>query len=331
MTEVRQQDIADKLGISKSTVSLALRNSPQVSGEKRALIIATAQEMGFSPSRSEQRVEVKRLTYISTFNAAPNPFYGKVLMGAEAACRQRKIALHFSQLEEPYTWALDYYREADGLLLVGSVDPKIVLQLKALGRPLILVDNNLPLLGLDRVLSDNYFSVYNVIKRLHEWGHRNIMFIRGPNGHPSFEERRWGYYSAMKDLKLETSEIFCQSLEGHLVGCLLTDLFKSPKAKPDITAIVAYNDEAAIEAHHTFNNLGIRMPEDIALVGFDDIEAGRVLQPSLTTCHVEREKLGKLAVERLLERIHNPTEPTASIVLDTAFIVRQSAVAPEAK
>jgi len=86
----------------------------------------------------------------------------------------------------------------------------------------------------------------------------------------------------MKNLKLEIQEIFCQSLEGHLVDCLLTDLFNSHHARPEITALVAYNDGAAIEAHHTLLNLGIRLPEDIALVGFDDLEAGRVLQPGLT-------------------------------------------------
>ena len=330
MPEVRQQDIADKLGLSVSTISLALRNSPQVSGEKRALIIETAQQMGYSRAQSEQRIEVKRLTYISPI-LAMDAFYGEVLSGAEAACRQRKIALHYSHLEESDNWVMDYYREADGLLLVGSVDPKFVLQLKALGRPLVLVDNNLPQLGLDRVVTENYGSVYNAITRLYQWGHRKIMFIRGPDGHPSFEERRRGYHAAMEDLKLEAQEIFCQSMEGHLVDCLLTDLFNLRKAKPDITAIVAYNDGAAIEAHHTLHNLGIRMPEDIALVGFDDLASARVLRPSLTTCHVEREMLGKLGVERLLERINNPTEPTVSLILDTTFIIRQSAVPPEAK
>jgi DNA-binding LacI/PurR family transcriptional regulator len=330
MPEVRQQDIADKLGLSVSTISLALRNSPQVSAENRALIIETAQQMGYARTQSEQRIEVKRLTYISPI-AAMDAFYGKVLIGAEAACRQRKIALHYSHLEEPDSWVLDYYREADGLLLVGSVAPKIVLQLKALGRPMVLVDNNLPQTGLDRIVTENYGGVYNTITRLYQWGHRKIMFIRGPDGHPSFEERRRGYQDAMKNLKLEIQEIFCQSLEGHLVDCLLTDLFDSHHAKPEITALVAYNDGAAIEAHHTLLNLGIRLPEDIALVGFDDLEAGRVLQPGLTTCHVEREMLGKMGVERLLERINNPTGPTVSLMLDTSFIVRQSAVPPEAK
>ena len=330
MPEIRQQDIAEKLGLSVSTISLALRNSPQVSVEKRALILETARQMGYSRAQSEQRIEVKRLTYISPI-AAMDAFYGKVLIGAEAACRQRKIALHYSHLEEPDTWVLDYYREADGLLLVGSVDPKIVLQLKALGRPMVLVDNNLPQLGLDRIVTENYGSVYSAVTRLYKWGHRKIMFIRGPDGHPSFKDRRRGYHDAMKDLELETQEIFCQSLEGHLVDCLLTDLFNPQHTRPDFTALVAYNDGAAIEAHHTLLNLGIRMPEDIALVGFDDLEAVRILQPSLTTCHVEREMLGKMAVERLLERINNPTEPTVSIMLDTTFIVRQSAIPPEAK
>ncbi|MGB8214021.1 MAG: LacI family DNA-binding transcriptional regulator [Anaerolineales bacterium] len=330
MPEIRQQDIADKLGLSVSTISLALRNSSQVSVEKRALIIETAQQMGYSRIQCEQPVQVKRLTYISPV-AATDAFYGKVLSSAEAACRQRKIAMQYSRLEEPDAWMMDYYRDSDGLLLVGTVDPKMVLRLKALDRPLVLVDNNLPQLGIDRVVTENFGGVYNIITRLYQWGHRKIMFIRGPNGTPSFDERRRGYRAAMEDLNLETREIFCQSMEGHLVDCLLNDLFNSNKSKPDITALVAFNDGAAIEAHHTLHTLGIRMPEDIALVGFDDLEMDRLLRPSLTTCHVEREMMGKLGVERLLERINAPTEPTVTIVLDTTLVVRQSAIPPEAK
>lgn len=330
MPEVRQQDIADKLGLSVSTISLALRNSPQVSEETRALIIETAKKMGYVRSPVEQSTEIKRLTYISPI-AAMDAFYGLVLHGAEAACRQRKIALHYSRLRELDTWALNHYKEADGLLLVGSIDPEIVQQLKMLGRPMVLVDNNLPQLGLDRVVTENYGSVYNVVNTLFKWGHRKIMFIRGPNGHPSFEERRQGYRDAMKSLGLEIQEVFCESMESHCVDRNLTTLFSSGKTRPDITALMAFNDGAAIETHHTLLNLGIRMPEDMALVGFDDLDITRMLRPSLTTCHVEREMLGKLGIERLLERINNPTAPTISLMLDTTFIIRQSAIPPQSE
>jgi DNA-binding LacI/PurR family transcriptional regulator len=328
MSEIRQQEIANELGLSVSTVSLALRNSPQVAKETRLLVWETAKRLGYSrPASPDQRSEIKRLTYISPI-AAANVFYGQVLHGAEAASRQRNIALHYSRLEELNAWALEHYQEADGLLLVGSIAPQVIEKLKGLDRPMVLVDNNLPQMGLDQVVTKNYDSVFRVVKKLYEWGHRKIIFLRGPEGFPSFVERLQGYHAALESLNLEPGEILCESMEDQCVDRALTEFLKNPK-KPGVTALVAFNDSAAIEAHHTLQNLGIRIPEELALVGFDDLDMARMLRPSLTTCRVEREMLGKLGIERLLERINNPKAPTVSFAIDTTFIVRQSAVPPQ--
>jgi DNA-binding LacI/PurR family transcriptional regulator len=326
MPEIRQQDIAKELGLSISTVSLALRNSPQVAEETRVLVLEAAKRLGYArPAAPEQRTEIKSIAYIGTA-AARDAFYGEVLSGAEAACRQRNIVMHYSRVEELNPWALSQYKEADGLLLVGSIDPEeVILKLKELGRPMVLVDNRLPQLDLDQVVTKNYDSLYRTVCKLWEWGHRQIAFICGPEDHPSFVERRQGYRAAAESLGMAPVEIHCHSLESLYVKQVLTEYLESVGRKPGFSALIAFHDAAAIETHHTLQDLGFRIPEEMALVGFDDIEMSQLVWPSLTTCHVERALLGRLGVELLLERINAPQAPSLTYAIDTTFIIRKSA------
>lgn len=318
------QDIATELNLSVSTISLALRNSPQVSDETRQLVFETAERLGYTKiARPKAADEIKRIAYICPYEAR-NDFYGAVLGGAEKVCRQQGITLHYSQLEDLNDSILALYKEADGLLLVGSIALKIILELKKLNLPIVLVDNNLPQIGLDRVATENYGSVFQVITRLHERGHRKIAFLRGPEGRPSFLERWQGYRAAAESLSIPPIEIFCPVSDEQCVEEQLTNFLNTHKPGKDITAVVAYNDTGAIAAHHTLQNLGIHIPNEITLVGFDGLEMGGLLRPSLATCRVERELMGKLGIERLLERIKSPEAPTLALVIDTTFVARHS-------
>jgi DNA-binding LacI/PurR family transcriptional regulator len=325
---VRQQDIAAHLGLSVSTVSLALRDAAQVAQETRVRVRDAALQLGYNyRPRQLMRTEVAQMAFITRIDPN-NVFYGAVLTGAERECRSLNIALHYTRLDNPDSRMPSHFSDADALLVVGTIDEATVMRLKDLGRPIVLLDNNLPQLGLDRVLTENYGSIYRVVKRMVGWGHRRIAFMAGPEDHPSFHDRLLGYQAAVTDLDLPSMVLWCGSTR-HGNSKQVIGEWMDAHDQADFSALLVFHDSAAIEAIHELQDRGLRVPEDIAVVGFDDIDAARIVRPALTTCHVHRELLGALGVRRLIERAADPKAPALALTVDTVFVERASARAPK--
>jgi LacI family transcriptional regulator len=319
---VRLRDIADHLGISVSTVSLALRAAPQIAEETRIRVRDAAAELGYvHRPRLSVRTELTRIAFIT--QAAPdNVFYAAVLSGAERECRRHKIVLQYTRIDD--TLDLTQYRQSDGLLVVGSLDERLIERLREIDRPIVLIDNNLPFLGLDRVLIENTSSLYRTVAHLVRLGHRQIAYLSGPISHPSFRERRQGYYAAIDDLGLRPHEISWPSLDPDQIGQLIRDDMQA-HGRQAYTALVTCNDLGAISALYTFQEIGINVPGEISVIGFDDIDVAAVVRPALTTNHVKRELLGMLGVRRLIERAHDADTPAMALVLETRLVERNSA------
>lgn len=325
---VNQQIIAKRLGISISTVSLALRDAPQVAQETRQQVQALADELGYklpirrlSPNQEANPLE--RLAVLTRFELT-NPFYTAVLLGAESECRRQHIALHYSKIDDLSPRTLRQYQESDAMLLVGTIDEATVVQLQGLNRPMVLVDNNLPHLDIDRVLTENAGGMRRAVHQLANWGHQRIALACCCPSDPSMVERRDGYRWAIDRLGLERIEInYTWPDQQNSLSVAVTRWLQTPAAQ-GVTAILNYNDEAAISLIHTLQDQGLRIPEDISVVGFDDIESACIVRPTLTTCHVERKLLGERGVQLLLARIANPTAPIQAIVHSTTFVERGS-------
>jgi LacI family transcriptional regulator len=325
---VRQQDIAEHLGLSVSTVSLALRDAAQVAEETRLRVRDAATQLGYTyRPRQLTRTDITQMAFIARLDPS-NVFYGAVLTGAERACRNLNIALHYTRLDDSSARIPSHYSDAEALLVVGTIDEPTVLRLKDLGRPMVLLDNNLPQVGLDRVLTENFGSLYQVVIRLVRWGHSRIAFMSGPDDHPSFHDRLLGYRAAITDLALQPIEIRCSSTQHGTSKQAIAD-WMAARGEPGFSALIVFHDLAAIEAIHELQDHGLRVPEDIAVVGFDDIDLARVVRPALTTCRVHRELLGALGVRRLIERAADPNAPALALTLDTVFVERASARAPK--
>lgn len=263
-----------------------------------------------------------RLTFSMPF-APMEPFYTNILAGAESECRRQGIELQYSQMEQTASQVVRQHESVQAVLLVGTVDEDTVIQLQHLGKPMMLVDNNLPHLGIDRVLTENFGSVFRVVMKLAEWGHPRIAFLRGPAS-PSLQERWQGYRAAIDRLGFETIEAWRDGEAPEGAGKrTLEDLLPDGRA-PDFGALVCFNDAAAIDAIHTLQHHGLDVPGDVSVVGFDGVDMGQVIRPALTTCQVQRMLMGRMAVRRLIERAGDPTEPAQAQVLDTVFIERAS-------
>jgi DNA-binding LacI/PurR family transcriptional regulator len=281
---VRLRDIADQLGISVSTVSLALRAAPQIAEETRIRVRDAAAQLGYvHRPRLSVRTELAQVAFI-TQTAPDNVFYAAVLSGAERECRHHKIALHYTRLDDSPESA--QYGQSDGLLVVGSIGEQI-------------------------------------IRRLARIGHRRIAFLSGVLTYPSFNERRQGYYAAVSDLGIEPIEILWPSLDPRDISKLLGQQLHE-LGHPNFTALITCNDLAAITALHTLQEFGVHIPNQVSVVGFDDIDIAAMVRPALTTNHVDRELLGKLAVRRLIERANDIDSPAMALAIETLFVERSS-------
>lgn len=319
-----QRDIAEQLGVSVMTVSLALRGDAQISDATRAQVLETAEEMGYvyhpRKSTAAQTIEV---AFVGRYSAA-SAFYLAVLHGAEKACQEHDLGLHYIQLEEAVERFV-FQDTADALMLVSSIDAETIDHFRRLGLPMVLVDNNLPHLSIDRVLIENFDSVYRTVLKLVEWGHQRILFVCGPDEIPSFRDRARGYRAAMDDLGLEPMEVSCSynsTVEGAREQIAE---WLDQTGRPACTALVACNDKTAIGAMQALQGAGLRVPEDISVIGFDDIDMAGVVRPALTTVHVHRELLGEMGTWMLLERLEHPSRPPMTLALETDFVERESA------
>lgn len=324
---VRMQDIADHLGLSVSTVSLALRSAPQIAEHTRQRVHETAARLGYTHRpRHVTHTALKHVVFM-TYTAPDNEFYGAVLSGAERECRYYNMALRYQRIETPQIPLLAYHNRIEGVLVVGSVDEQTIEHLCKLGRVRVLVDNNLPSLDLDRVVIENRKSVRSALVYLHQLGHQRIAYLSGPLMYSSFRERQQGYYAAVHELGLEPFEIPCPSLDAHEITQAVSQHFIHGAALP-FTAIMACNDLAALSILYTLQERGIDVPGHVSIIGFDNIDVASVVRPSLTTCHVDRELLGMLAVRRLVERVHEPDSPMVTVSLATTLVKRGSTSAP---
>lgn len=319
-----QQDIAERLGVSITTVSLALRNDPQVSAEMRAQVHAAAQALGYVyRPRKISHPQTGQIAFIGRYSAT-SAFYLAVLHGAERACQRHHLTMSYIQLEEAVkqTWLQE---DVDALMLVSSIDPQTIQGFKRLGLPMVLVDNNLPHIGVDRVLIDNTDSVHDAVTRLFEWGHRRIMFVRGPDDIPSFRDRAQGYRVAMQSLDLEPQEVLCAYTSDADDSREQFGGWLRQAGSIDFTAVLACNDKTAIGAIHALQAAGIRVPDDVSVVGFDDIDMAQIVRPQLTTIHVYRELLGEMGVQMIVDRLQNPSRPAMALTIETTFVERESA------
>jgi LacI family transcriptional regulator len=278
--------------------------------------------MGYSfHLRQNQPSETKNVVFVGRYNAG-NDFYSAVLSGAERVCQQNQINLHFAQIDEASN-QVEIQNTVDALLLAGSIDEQTVRQLMKMNRPIVLIDNNLPNLRLDRVLIQNTQSVYDTVMRFAAQGHKSIAISCGPQSHPSFRERLLGYRMAMEELGLPTQELISDITDIDY-QCQKMKEWLEINGRPTFTVLLTENDHIAAGTLRALQDFKIRIPDEVSVIGFDDIETALATYPALTTHRVYREILGEMGARMLLDRMANPSRPTMSLMVDTTFIERDT-------
>jgi len=334
--------VAELADVSIGTVSRVLNNKPGVSEPTRQRVLAVAQELGYA---APKRVPVGRsqITHLGLLirptepDPVSNPFYSDIYHSVEQSCRDLQINLSFSALDMSGNRlrslpALTNDERISGLILVGAI-PEAVIEslLRALqlrhgnnGFPLVLVDDWFPRRAWDAVVIDNAGGASLAVEMLTRCGHRHITLIGGPD-HPSIVERTNAYMQTMLQSGLKPLIVSADGLDPQDGEAAVSEILRE---QPTTTAIVCSNDSQAVGALRRLNEMGCAVPEDLSVVGFDDIAMAELTLPRLTTIRVDRVAMGRSAVELLLNHIRMPERAPIKCVVGVTLVERDSVCPP---
>ncbi len=321
------QDIADRANVSKSTVSRVLTRATPVADDKRAAVLRAMEELDYRPNIFARGLSTGRSLTIGVLTQNfGSPFYDAILRGV----LQGLDGSDYSAIFTDGRWQTDLEEEAlqtllgrqvDGLIVVGGSSQTSTLARVANEVPTIVVARRLPELA-DRCLwVDNAEAAYVATRYLSDAGHRNIAHIAGNLAHGDAVARRRGYLNALTDAGLRSNEKLI--VEGDFrsqSGVMAVETLIARGAP--FSAIFAANDQMAIGARLALYRRGIRVPEDISLVGFDNLGDAAYMIPPLTTVNQPAVEMGEAAASAMLQLLRE--HPIELPVFHAELVIRES-------
>lgn len=302
------KDVARDCGVAPSTVSNALTNRRFVLPETRKRILESAARLGYRASTVARGLRMQRSWSVGLLLASiSNPFYPEVARGvedvvAESGCHLILCNTDYQDDKQDRYMRVLIDRQVDGLILGSHPDERHLQELRAAGVPFVLLNKGHGRLRGDYVGIDNRGGIAKAVEHLAKLGHRRIGFIRGHPMSGAADDRYDSYRDTVERLGLVRDSVLVAPgrydyVSGKVAGSQLLALKHPP------TAIVSSSDVMAVGAIDAIRSLGKRVPEDISVVGFDDIFMSSLPSIQLTTIRVPKRDLGVAATRLLLERI----------------------------
>ncbi len=331
------RDVARKTSLSISTVSLVLNNKEHVSEETRRLVQRAIEELGYHPQRSARGLASRASGNIGFLLSEDHfsqaePFYTKIFLGTEFAARDHHYYILLTTVSRQFhpqrtipRFLLE--KNVDGIIVAGWVNEKLLEYMTHLGLPIVLVDYEVERRKFSSVLIDNRNGMTAAVKYLNGIGHRAIGFVGGDMTHPSIAERYAAYRETLAGLSVIPDERWIvndednTTIESGFRACAKL-LSVSNGTRP--TAIVAANDAMAIGCMQYAKSIGLKIPVDLSLIGFDDIDISAHTDPALTTVRVFKEEMGKVAIQRLVEMIKASKPSIVTTQVPVELVIRGS-------
>jgi len=331
--EVTIQDVANAAKVSKATVSRVLNGTTAVHPNKRRAVLEAAERVGFEPNVFARSLASGRSMTIGVLTQLiGSPFYDAISQGVIAGLGGSGYSPIFVDGQWQHSSEVAAIRallgrRVDGLVLIGGDVPGDELAALCGGLPTVVVARELPADEHHCVFVDNVEGGYRAAKHLIEHGHREIAMIRGVEHHPDAIDRFSGYEIALREAGIEPDpELMLKgdfTAESGVRG--IDALLDSDKR---FTAVFAANDMTAFGARLALHRRGLRVPEDVSIVGFDDQAEAAFMAPPLTTIRQPAREMGNQASRTLLALIGG--EPFEPQPLDTELRVRESVARPAA-
>jgi len=318
------REVAERAGVATMTVSRVLNRKGYVSAAVRERVLRAVEDLGYVPNHLARGLRVQRTGTIALMvTDITNPFFTTVARGVEDAASDAGLLVLFCNTDESEEEESRYVRlllekRVDGILLVPARAGSEALGLAAKNRtPVVVLDRRIGESGaVDVVRCDSYSGGYQLGRLLVELGHRRFAILAGPEGVSTSDDRVEGFMSALGG---RPAEIFHGEFRQESgMDMAESALLFNP------TAIFAANNFQMIGALRRLRSTGLRIPEDVSLVGFDDLPESFVSDPFLTVVRQPAYEMGEQAVELLLQRLKEPTKEPQEVVLPTEILIRKS-------
>lgn len=330
---VTMRQIATRARVSVGTVSHVINNSAGVRDGVRKRVLEAIERLGYQPSLLARGLRRNQTTILGVIIPdISNPFFPLVVRGVEDIAYQNSYRLMLcntdndAHKEQVYFDELRAYRMA-GLIVIPSANSLLVQMAGGGEIPVICLDRCPEGWKGDTVTVDNEEGAHQAVRYLLELGHRRVAMITGQLHVTSAVERLKGFKRALREVGSSVAPEYVQEgrfdrLSGYEKGLMLLQFSPRP------TAIFAANDLVALGVLAAMRELGLRCPEDVSLVGFDDQEIASFTNPALTTVAQPAYQMGARAAGLLFERLRGEDVPRQQIVMKTTLRVRDSAAAP---
>ncbi|MBB6670455.1 LacI family DNA-binding transcriptional regulator [Cohnella nanjingensis] len=327
------KDIARHAGVSVATVSYVLNNTRYVSPDKRERVIAAVQELNYVPNAAARGLRVRESRTIGLIvSDISNPFYPDLAKACEDVAQQYGYAVHMintNDQPERMRQAVSQAREGkiDGLIVTTALEADRELLQSLLDRefPVVLAHRRLEGLDADLIESDNYEGGMLAARHMLALGHRRIAFLSGVAGSPISERRVAGYLQAMREAGIDVLAEWVLPGEAKYANSyerMVQYADMAPDTRP--TAIINVSDIGAMGVLDAAADRGLRVPEDVAVMGFDDLFLAAFRSVRLTTVRIPRYELGRQATELLLKRIGKAKTERRHVVLPVDLVVRKT-------
>jgi LacI family transcriptional regulator len=331
-------DLALATGVHLSTVSRVInpQTRPMVSPEVAKRILAEAQRVGYRPNRSASTLVTRKSNIIGVvLPDITNAVFPPILMGIEDGLRERgylSIVANVGVDEEEQRFVINRLlaQQVDGLILATASRHDPVIKL--------CVDQGLPVVTVNRsdetgiassVVSDDLYGMRLAVEHLVALGHRHIAHIAGPESLSTGHFRRLGFLAAIQAVKSDPPEAFVFESSGYSRECGKAALLQLMRQWPQTTAVVAGNDLVAIGCYDALAELGLRCPEDVSIVGHNDMPFMDLIRPPLTTIRIRHHGMGLEAARLVLQTIEAPASAVLDVRLKPELVVRGSTAAPQ--
>jgi len=348
--KVTMQQIADYLGVSKFVVSKALSGKGGVSPTTQEKVFEVASKLGYISQKkpiqssiqnvkADPPVNVEKQTVLILmpnvrYQTKHSVYWGKIVDGIQTGLKQAGLGIviltdssaeNFSAIINPEAFL--------GIIGVGLIPTNLLLEINSFKIPIILVDHEDMLIPTDTIFTNNFDATVALTNHLIGLGHKNLCFVGNNEWSRSFNDRWLGFRTT-----LEKNNYFsCEEKNYHEVSGkdnieMTSDLYlwlnEKDKEVDFPTALVCANDAIALCTVTALNKVGLRVPKDVSVTGFDNTEESYLSSPTITTVNVPKEEIGLRSVEMLLRRVEKQQSPFEKVLTISSILFRDSVLAP---
>ncbi len=329
------KDVAKMANVSIATVSLVIHDHKRISRDTKLKVLDAIEKLNYYPSRSARGLVSQKtgnIGFILTNDhfLRTEPFYTNIFIGTEIEARENELYVLLTTVDSNYKdmdplprFVLE--RNIDGIIIAGKVPDILIEKLSDYQFPFVFIDYQHPMIACPAVIVDNILGGKLATKHLIELGHKDIAFIGGDIQHPSINDRFKGFLSIIEKLNINISKNFIDTDENYPArqnGYNAAErLFKRNK---NITAVFACNDAMAIGVIQYLKDNGMRVPEDVSVIGFDDVVSENFTGPALSTIRIPKMEMGVEAMRLMSSLLKDGDKVNKKVIVPVELIIRSS-------